>query len=158
MGIYISSDPIGLAGDNPTLYGYVQDVNTWIDVWGLDCSSDAAKLRKNMQEADIPVPKYKNSAHHIVLSNSKDLNMKKLRKKMKELGIGKNDDVNGVYLPTSSKVKRVAGTNAHAHSKVHTKTYKQNVYDRLKDINDKTEFQNELMNIGDELRAGTFNI
>lgn len=80
MGMYISSDPIGLAGDNPTLYGYVQDVNTWIDVWGLDCSSDAAKLRKNMQEADIPVPKYKNSAHHIVLSNSKDLNMKKLRK------------------------------------------------------------------------------
>lgn len=25
MGMYISSDPIGLAGNNPTLYGYVQD-------------------------------------------------------------------------------------------------------------------------------------
>ena len=35
MGMYISSDPIGLAGNNPTLYGYVQDVNTWIDVFGL---------------------------------------------------------------------------------------------------------------------------
>ena len=35
MGMYISSDPIGLAGNNPTLYGYVQDVNTWIDLWGL---------------------------------------------------------------------------------------------------------------------------
>lgn len=35
MGMYISSDPIGLAGSNPTLYGYVQDVNTWLDVWGL---------------------------------------------------------------------------------------------------------------------------
>ena len=36
MGMYISSDPIGLAGNNPTLYGYVQDVNTWLDVWGLE--------------------------------------------------------------------------------------------------------------------------
>lgn len=36
MGIYISSDPIGLAGNNPTLYGYVQDVNTWLDIWGFN--------------------------------------------------------------------------------------------------------------------------
>ena len=35
MGMYISSDPIGLAGNNPTLYGYVGDVNTWLDVLGL---------------------------------------------------------------------------------------------------------------------------
>ncbi len=38
IGIYISSDPIGLAGNNPTLYGYVKNVNTWLDVWGLDCT------------------------------------------------------------------------------------------------------------------------
>ena len=35
MVMYISSDPIGLAGNNPTLYGYVSDVNTWLDLWGL---------------------------------------------------------------------------------------------------------------------------
>lgn len=35
MGMYISSDPIGLAGKNPTLYGYVQDVNTSLDPWGV---------------------------------------------------------------------------------------------------------------------------
>lgn len=35
-GNYISSDPIGLAGNNPTLYGYVDDVNLWFDPWGLD--------------------------------------------------------------------------------------------------------------------------
>ena len=35
MGMYISSDPIGLSGNNPTLYGYVSDVNTWLDIWGL---------------------------------------------------------------------------------------------------------------------------
>ncbi len=34
-GSYISQDPIGLAGGNPTLYGYVKDVNSWIDVLGL---------------------------------------------------------------------------------------------------------------------------
>ena len=34
-GQYVSQDPIGLAGGNPTLYGYVGDCNTWIDVFGL---------------------------------------------------------------------------------------------------------------------------
>jgi uncharacterized protein RhaS with RHS repeats len=34
--MYLSQDPIGLAGNNPTLYGYVKDVNSWIDVYGLE--------------------------------------------------------------------------------------------------------------------------
>ena len=37
-GAYISQDPIGLAGGNPTLYGYVKDSNWWVDVFGLDNS------------------------------------------------------------------------------------------------------------------------
>jgi len=36
LGQYITQDPIGLAGGNPTLYGYVGDTNTWIDPFGLD--------------------------------------------------------------------------------------------------------------------------
>ncbi len=36
-GSYISQDPIGLAGNNPTLYGYVFDSNTEIDPFGLKC-------------------------------------------------------------------------------------------------------------------------
>ena len=35
MGMYISSDPIGLNGNNPTLYGYVEDSNIWLDYFGL---------------------------------------------------------------------------------------------------------------------------
>ena len=34
-GNYISQDPIGLAGNNPTLYGYVFDTNSQVDVFGL---------------------------------------------------------------------------------------------------------------------------
>ena len=34
-GSYISQDPIGLTGGNPTLYGYVGEPNSWIDVLGL---------------------------------------------------------------------------------------------------------------------------
>ncbi|WP_306353281.1 RHS repeat domain-containing protein, partial [Flavobacterium sp. '19STA2R22 D10 B1'] len=33
-GMYLSQDPIGLAGGN-VLYGYVQDNNAWVDVYGL---------------------------------------------------------------------------------------------------------------------------
>ncbi|WP_264080108.1 RHS repeat-associated core domain-containing protein [Treponema pedis] len=36
-GAYISQDPIGLAGGNPTLYGYVFDSNIEIDPFGLGC-------------------------------------------------------------------------------------------------------------------------
>jgi uncharacterized protein RhaS with RHS repeats len=32
---YISQDPIGLSGGNPTLYGYVSDPTGWLDVFGL---------------------------------------------------------------------------------------------------------------------------
>lgn len=43
--MYISQDPIGLAGGNPTLYGYVKDSNWWVDVFGLDCKN-VEKVRK----------------------------------------------------------------------------------------------------------------
>ncbi len=42
-GSYISQDPIGLAGGNPTLYGYVFDSNTQIDPLGLDCGKATKK-------------------------------------------------------------------------------------------------------------------
>ena len=39
IGNYISQDPIRLAGNNPTLYGYVGDLNNWVDIFGLKCKS-----------------------------------------------------------------------------------------------------------------------
>jgi hypothetical protein len=41
----LSQDPIGLAGNNPTLYGYVKDTNSWLDEFGLECGK--AKPKKN---------------------------------------------------------------------------------------------------------------
>ncbi len=35
MGMYVSQDPIGLAGGILNLYGYVDDTNTWVDLLGL---------------------------------------------------------------------------------------------------------------------------
>ena len=49
-GIYTQLDPIGLAGNNPTLYGYVSDPNRQIDVFGL-----------------MPLSNPINQGHHIVL-------------------------------------------------------------------------------------------
>ncbi|WP_165764968.1 RHS repeat domain-containing protein [Flavobacterium oreochromis] len=34
-GLYLSQDPIGLMGNNPTFYGYVKDSNSRVDIFGL---------------------------------------------------------------------------------------------------------------------------
>nr|WP_237397877.1 RHS repeat-associated core domain-containing protein [Gilliamella sp. Lep-s21] len=34
-GLYISQDPIKLAGNNPNFYAYVHDSNAWVDPFGL---------------------------------------------------------------------------------------------------------------------------
>ncbi|MGE8036294.1 RHS repeat domain-containing protein [Lysinibacillus sp. NPDC093692] len=39
QGNYTQIDPIGLAGNNPTLYGYVNDPNIWVDPYGLTRST-----------------------------------------------------------------------------------------------------------------------
>ncbi|OMQ13494.1 RHS repeat-associated core domain-containing protein [[Flexibacter] sp. ATCC 35103] len=36
IGLYISQDPIGIAGNNPNIYAYVKDTNNWIDIFGLN--------------------------------------------------------------------------------------------------------------------------
>ena len=46
-GLYISQDPIRLAGNNPTLYAYTHDSNSWIDPLGLNCKVVKTRSRKD---------------------------------------------------------------------------------------------------------------
>ena len=64
-GRFTQVDPIGLVGGVNT-YGYVGDPLTWVDPLGwMSCSTDAATLRKNMTEAGMITPGYKNAARHV---------------------------------------------------------------------------------------------
>jgi len=47
QGNYISKDPIGLLGNNDTLYSYVNDSNSWIDVLGLHTLNFLQELVKD---------------------------------------------------------------------------------------------------------------
>jgi RHS repeat-associated protein len=57
-GNYISQDPIGVEGGNPTMYGYVHDINSQIDPFGLD-ELDALTAKK---DGWYPVMEYGKSA------------------------------------------------------------------------------------------------
>jgi RHS repeat-associated protein len=63
IGCYLSQDPIGLAGGNPTLYGYVKDTNSWIDPLGLDCRTKKDPLRRDKHGNPIPDPEAKGVPH-----------------------------------------------------------------------------------------------
>lgn len=50
-GMYISQDPIGLEGNNPNLYAYVYDSNSWVDPFGLNPGDPyGAKLKENLRQ------------------------------------------------------------------------------------------------------------
>jgi uncharacterized protein RhaS with RHS repeats len=51
--MYLSQDPIGLEGDNPTMYGYVHDPNSWVDVFGLECSNFNGKRGEKIAAYDL---------------------------------------------------------------------------------------------------------
>ena len=84
-------DPIRLLGGVNT-YSYVGD-----PLGLMSCSSDAALLRQNMINAEIDVPPFKNSAHHIIMSNSSDQRMVILRQKMDDMNLDINEYYNGVF-------------------------------------------------------------
>ena len=60
-GAYISQDPIGLAGGNPTLYGYVCDPNSWVDTFGLSecCFNGVKEASEYLKDMGVPRAKRK---------------------------------------------------------------------------------------------------
>ena len=53
MGMYVSQDPIGLAGGILNLYGYVSDTNSWVDIIGLSSQSYSGDKGKTQAKADL---------------------------------------------------------------------------------------------------------
>ena len=154
MGRFTSQDPIGLLG-GLNIYQYASNPVAWIDPLGLSCSLDAKKLRTNMQKEGIDEPNYKNSAHHTVMSNSKNSDMVAARAHMDKMGVNINSASNGTYLPTSSSVANSSGTSAVAHSKVHTKVYAKYVKEKVLATKTKDELVSALKKISAKLKDGS---
>ena len=152
VGRFVTQDPIGLAGGN-NLYRYAPHPIGWTDELGLSCTSDAKVLRKNLGVSPQGGGQY--DAHHIVMSNSKDVRMVALRKKMNDFDIDINDKRNGIWLPNTESA-RVPGTMATPHkgAGVHGKAYKQHVFDRLSVTNTRDEFLTALSEIKKSLFDG----
>nr|WP_269748802.1 RHS repeat-associated core domain-containing protein [Lysinibacillus timonensis] len=70
QGNYTQIDPIGLAGGNPTLYGYVGDSNSWIDPFGLNVSTGANRTHVTYQgiKNGLPYTGYASAPSHLSLT------------------------------------------------------------------------------------------
>ncbi len=153
IGQFIIQDPLGLEpGEN--VYRFAPNVWGWVDPLGLNCSSDAAKLRQNMVSAGMSEPSFKNSAHHMVMSNSTDSRMIALRNHLQTHGVDINSHHNGVFLPSSSAA--AAGTGLPSHSKIHTDAYKQAVHDRVMAQNSQSGVQQALAGIRQDILNNNF--
>ncbi|TKI69465.1 hypothetical protein FC756_09090 [Lysinibacillus mangiferihumi] len=82
QGNYTQVDPIGLAGGNPTLYGYVNNPNNLLDVFGL--KGDYHQMPR--------MPGYQK--HHIIPQSMKHLLLDRL-------GFDVHQSSNIVQLPTN---------------------------------------------------------
>ncbi len=83
-------DPIGLAGGNPTLYGYVYDSNVQVDVFGLnflqDLANEAANTLKPRTRSAVTVAVGQDDAGNLFVSTSE----KRVRTPIREWADSKN--------------------------------------------------------------------
>lgn len=115
----------------------------------------AFKLSSSEVVLKEPHP-FNNAAHHIVMSNSKDKRMKKLRDLFKKHGMDINDADNGIFLPRT--VSDSINSGLPAHSKMHSDAYKQAVYNRLKNKKSEAGVRQALTDIANEIRTGKIPI
>ena len=146
MGMYVSQDPIGLAGGILNLYGYVDDTNAWSDALGLIQNSTILGLNLGSRP-------FGHDAHHIVMAGSSDPNMQILRAKMKTLGIDINSADNGIWLPRDNSY-RIDDRTLHKGEGVHSKVYREYVFNRLKNVRTPKGFVKKLESIKEDLRRG----
>jgi RHS repeat-associated protein len=153
VGKFISADPLGLDA-GPDLYRYAPSIWSWIDPLGLSCSSDAAKLRKNMIANRKRPPVWPHDAHHIVQSGKP---MADVKKHMAKYGVDINSHHNGVFLPSSKAVvKEYRLAPIPSHKSLHTPEYQDAVRQRILSQHIQTGIINELNQIKAEILKGRF--
>jgi hypothetical protein len=114
-------------------------------------AADSKVLGDNL-EAVGKVRPDNSAAHHIVAGGANNTYAKSTRELLKDADIDINEAANGVFLPRNSKYLIDEATS---HASMHTGTYYETVYNRLKDLS-KKDIRNELVKISDELLNGTF--
>ncbi len=74
---YISQDPIGLEGNNPNLYAYVSDSNSWIDPFGLDPFGPNQDVYALFNKADVVngVPVEGAKPYYVGISQNSDVRL-----------------------------------------------------------------------------------
>ena len=154
LGNYISQDPIRMAGNNPTLYGYVKDTNSWLDPFGLDCSTNAKRLRENMAKEGRVVGAGEAAGHIVASCGSKKHFAPSVesRSLLEKYNIDINDAANGIPIG-----------HPNPHGFMHTKSFHSYVKERLYSVEKKmhlsgmgkkatrSAIRKELRNIGKDV-------
>ncbi len=120
-------DPIGLAGGNPTLYGYVEDVNVWVDEFGLRCNA--------------PI-------HHIA-TNKHSVWSDRFRELFKKNGLGRFKNGNWRKDVLNDPLNKVA---VIGHKGPHTEAMHQKIFNILSEAseNGSEAFKQALKSLGEE--------
>nr|WP_305069870.1 AHH domain-containing protein [Flavobacterium covae] len=122
IGNYISQDPIGLHGNNPTFYGYVTDINTLFDPFGLMPMPSNGWSYNNMPKIDG----YQN--HHVIPRSMAD------HPAIKAAGFDVDKPSNLIYLPKEQGTHPTRSQHK-GWNKQH-KAYNADMFGKLKDIHD----------------------
>ncbi|MEK5039317.1 RHS repeat-associated core domain-containing protein [Sporosarcina sp. FSL K6-3457] len=145
QGNYTQIDPIGLAGNNPTLYGYVSDTNSWIDPFGL-ARAPSQILSGNIKKGFNGKSFAGSQAHHVIPTNV----WKEYQTFFNDIGMGgKRDEAfNGMMIPSNPDTLKGSSFD-FIHNTSHS-AYNSNVMNRAGNIFE--EFDNGLI---DEKQART---
>ena len=146
----MTQDPIGLAGNNPTLYGYVGDTNWWIDPFGLrECrlnQEDRAAMGSAPDDMTNP------HRHHIVRENApvtwnaeSQRHITESQRILREAGIDINRDLRNF-------------TWAQNGARNHSMDAAEHVFNELSDVQDNIEeIENVLRRLGAMFQGGFNN-
>lgn len=154
-GCWLSPDPLRALGALQA-FGLGGAPTVSVDPFGLDTSSDAAALRKNMVGAGQSTPTFPNEAHHLVASNDPHPDWDAARKNMATHGVGINDPENGMFLASRTKHKPQSGPmkDAIPHSRIHTDAYRDWLASRIAKAGSADEIRGILKEAKSIIRRG----